>query len=227
MFGIHIGHFASDDVLHSHTAAFEDVPHGAVEQYALGVVARKGLGNIETTHAAKLLLLLKEEELVGLHVELATDAAVVINDEVGDAEGVQLLAASQSCGAGTDDCYLGLVDFHLALLGFLGLGEDMDTAVHMAHLFHSIDKGDANASHLPVDNHFTGAALADAAVKTAVAAVDAVAVHGEPGLVESGGNGVALAALHLLSVIKKFNNLALRDVQNRVCFDSVHRIRFL
>ena len=67
------------------------------------VVASQCLGDVKTAHATELLLLLEEEELVGLHIELATDTAIVVNHQIADAEGIQLLAAGQTCRTGTDN----------------------------------------------------------------------------------------------------------------------------
>ena len=147
------------------------------------VVAGQRLGNVEATHTAKLLFLLKEEELVGLHVELTTYLAVVVDDDVVDAEGVQLLAASQSGRTSTNDSHLSLIHFHLARRLRAYLGHLALSAIDAADFLHAVDFGDADAAHLSVDKHLAGPALANAAIQASVAAIQAMAVNGVAGLV--------------------------------------------
>ena len=85
MVSIDIANLLGDDILQGDAAAFEQVPHGIVEQDAVMAVACKGLGDVKTAHATKLLLLLKEEELVGLHIELTTLGSIVVHHDVGNA----------------------------------------------------------------------------------------------------------------------------------------------
>ena len=63
-----------------------------------------------------------------------------------------------------------------------------------------------------VHQHLAGAALADAAFEGTFTTVNAVAVDGETGLMQGGGNGVALVARHLLSVKGKNNFFRFRNV---------------
>ncbi len=186
------------------------------------VVASQGLGDVEATHAAEFLLLLEKEELVCLHVELTTDVGVVVDDDVADAEGVELLAAGETCGTGTDDGDLGLVDLHLAGLLLLGLGKDGVLLVDAAHFLDAIDFGDADTADFAIDQHLAGTALTDAAVEASVAAVERVAVDGITGLVKGGGYGLAALTFDGLAFILEFHKVFLRDVQDRVFFDFVH-----
>ena len=222
MLCIDVANLASDDVLDGHATAFKQVPNGVVQQDAFVVVACQGLGDVEATHAAEFLLFFEEEELVGLHVELTTDVGVVVHDDVADAEGVELLTAGETCGTGTDDGDLGLVDFHLAGLLLLGLGKDGVLLVDAAHFLDAIDFGDADTADLAIDQHLAGTAFADTAVEASVAAVERVAVDGITGLVKGGGDGLAALTFDGLAFILEFHKVFLRDVQDGVFLDFVH-----
>ena len=223
--GIDVGDLLGLDILDGDAAALEEVPHRGVEEYAVVVVTGKGLGDIETSHAAELLLLLEEEELVGLHVELAADAGVAVDHQVVDAEGVELPAAGKTCGTCADDGDLCLVDLHFA--GLLGESVGHILLVELTDFADVVDWRDTDAANLAVDEHFAGAALADAALEAAWFAVDGVAVDGEACLMEGCGDGVASQTLHGLAVEQKFDNLRPGDVENRMSFDSVHHICFM
>ena len=219
---VDVAYLAVFNVLDGHATAFKQVPNGVVQQDAFVVVASQGLGDVEATHAAEFLLLLEEEELVGLHVELSADAGVVVDHDVADAEGVELLAAGEACGTRTDDGHLGLIDLHLARLRFLGLGKHVGFVVDGAHFLDAIDESDADAADLTVDEHLTGATLADAAVEASVATVERVAVDGIAGLVKGCGDGLAPLTFDGLAFILELHKVFLRDVQDRVSFDFVH-----
>ena len=211
--GIHEEDAAVFHILGGHALAFEDVPHGAVEQDAGVVVAGERLGDVETAHAAVLLLLLEEEELVGLHRELSADAVVVVDDDVGDAELVELFAAGEAGGTRADDGDFGLIDFRGGG-GFVGSGFGKIVVGNLLHLLHAIDEGDADAFHHAIDEHFAGAALADAAVHTALTALQTVTVDGEPRLVQGRCDGVALRGFHLLTLVLKGRDLPFGNIQN-------------
>ena len=207
-------------VLNGYATAFEEVPHGGVEKDAIVVVASESLCDVEATHAAELFLAFEEEELVSLHVELATDTGVVVDDEIVDAEGVELFAAGEACGAGTDDGDLGLVDFDFARLRVVDRGQVF--FVQLTDFVDIVDRCDADATDAAVDEHLACAALADAALEAAGATVDAVAVDRKTGLMEGGGDGVAFATLDFTAVEDKFDDIGLRDVENGVAFYSIH-----
>ena len=161
MFSVHIANFLCDDVLQGDALAFQEVPNGVVQEDAFVVVASQCLGDVEATHAAELLLLLEEEELVGLHVELTADVGVIVDDHIRDAELVEFLTAGQTCRTCADDGDGGLVDLHLALwvlgrLGLVALG-------NLADFLHTVDFGDADTADFAVDQHLASAAFTDAA----------------------------------------------------------------
>ena len=222
LLSINVGQFAADDVLYCQTAAFEDVPNGIVEQYAFVVFAGKGFGDVEATHATIFLLAFKEEELVGLHIELSADAGVVVDNDIVDAESVELFAASKSGRTGTHDGNGGFVYFMLDISVLrLKFGHCL-VGVEHGDVFNAIDGGYADTAHFAVDKHLAGTAFADTALQRAVAALQRMAVYGESRFVQRFGNGVALARLYFLSIVKKFGYLALRDVQNRVILNLIH-----
>ena len=200
-------------VLGGHALAFEDVPHGAVEQDTGMVVAGERLGDVETAHATVLLLLLEEEELVGLHGELSANAVVVVDDDVGDAELVELLAAGEAGRTRADDGNLGLIDFRGGAVAFAGSLGQMVVG-NLLHLFHAIDEGDADALHHAVDEHFAGTALADTAVHAALTALQTVAVDGEACLVQGRRDGVTFRGLHLLTLVLKGRDLPFGNIQD-------------
>ena len=175
-------------------------------------LASQRLSNIKATHTAKLLLLLKEKELVGLHIELSANPSVVVNHDIIYAEGIQLLATCQASRTRTNDGHLCLIHLHLTRLLWAHIRYLAHTRFDVAHLLHAVHQRHTDAAHLAVDQHLARTALADAAVQTAVAPVEAVAVHRETSLMQGGCNRVTLASLHLLTIVNKLHHLALRDV---------------
>ena len=115
---VDVGHLARHDVFQGQTRTFENIPHRVAEEDTTRIVAGKGLRDVESAHAAVLLLAFEEEELVGLHVELASDALVIVNHEVVDTESLQLLAAGQSRRTGADNGHGGL-EYLEVIQGFL------------------------------------------------------------------------------------------------------------
>lgn len=220
--GIDIGNIARLDILDGYAAALEQIPNGAVEENALVAIASQGACDIETAHAAETLFLFEKEKLVGLHIELAADAGVIVNHQIVDTESVELLAAGEAGGAGTNNGHLGFVNLHIARLLGNDVGNFVDGRLYVVHFMYTIDKRNTNTAYLAVDHHFASSTLADAAVEAAVATLNAVAVDGETCLVESGGNGVAFATLDWLTIINEFYNLALRNVEDWVLIDFEH-----
>ena len=218
---INIGNLLRINILDGYAAAFEQVPHDAVEQYAAVVVAGKGLGDVETAHSAKLFLFFEEEELVGLHIELAADAGIAIHHYITDTKSIKLLTASQTGRTGTDDCNLGFVYLDFARLRNDCIGHIVP--LQLADLFDIVDRSDADASYAAIDQHLAGTALADAALQAARLAINAVTVNRIASLMQSSGNGVTFTALNLLAIEAEFNNLTLWDVKNRVFFDLIHK----
>ena len=210
IFGIHVVDAAIFQILDGHAGTFEQIPNGGVEEDAAVVVAGQRLGDVETTHAAVQFLFLEEEELVGLHVELAAHALVVVDDDVADTLFVEHLAAGQSRRTGTDDDDLGLVNLLGLLFRFGALREVV--LGNLLHLLHTVHRGDAYSLDDAVHQHLAGTALADAALEGALASVDAVAVDGKTSLVQGCSNGVALVSRHLLSVKGKNDFFRFRNV---------------
>ena len=75
---------------------------------------------------------------------------------------------------------------------------------------------------MAVDQHFAGAALADAALHGAFAVFQAVVVDREAGLVQGGGDGLAFLAGDRLSFIGKSVEILFGDVQDGVGGYLVH-----
>ena len=179
MIGIHISHLASDNILNSHTAAFKQIPHSVVQQNTLVVLARQRLSDIKSAHTAELLLLLKEEKLVGLHIELTTNPGIIVYHDIIYPKGIQLLAACQACRTRTDDSHLGLVHLHLSRFLIPHARQLAFAAVDATNLLNTVDQCHTYTAHLAVDQHLAGSTLAYTTVKTTVTAVQAVTVYRE------------------------------------------------
>ena len=131
-----------------------------------------------------------------------------------------MLAASQTGRATTDDGYRGLVDLGLASSAGLSLGHVV--LGNLAHLFHTVNAGDADAAHLSVDEHFAGTALADAALQAAVAARGAVAVHNKSCLMKGGGYGFTLLSAYGSPLELELHEFFFWKVKNRMIFNFIH-----
>src|SRR5574344_533437 len=75
---IYIKLFIGSYVLYCKPFTFENIPYDTIQKDPFMGVAGKCLCNIESPHSAESLLLLKEEELVGLHKKLTSDVTVII-----------------------------------------------------------------------------------------------------------------------------------------------------
>ena len=210
-FCIHIGHVATDNILDGYATPLKQIPDGVVEQNSFLTVASQRLGDVEAAHTAILLLLFKEEELVGLHVELATDLGIVVDNEVVDAKGVELFATGQSRRPCADDGHRRLVDGQLGAVG-RGLRVRLFMVLNLPDFLHPIDRRDANAADFSIDEHFAGSTLADAALKASVATVERAAMHGKSHLVKGCSDGFSALSAHDLSFILKFHEVGLWDV---------------
>ena len=158
---------------------------------------------------------------MGLHGELSADAVVVVDDDVGDAELVELFAAGEAGGTRADDGDLGLIDLRGSAVAFAGsLGQVV--VGDFLHFLHAIHEGDANAFHHAIHEHFAGAAFADTAVHAALAALQTVTVDGETCLMQGGSDGVTLRSLHLLTLVFKGRNLPFGDVQDGMMCNRIH-----
>ncbi len=159
---------------------------------------------------------------MGLHVELAPDAGIVVDHQIVDAKSVQLFAASETCGSCTDDGHGGLIDFELTMRIMITKSTQRILIFNHLHLFHAVDGSDADAPHTAVDQHFAGAAFADATLERTVASTERMAVNRIAGLMQCLGNGVTLAALHGFAFKKKLHHLAFGDVENWVFLNGKH-----
>ena len=149
---------------------------------------------------------------MGLHVKLATYAAVVVNYQIVYSKGIELFTTCQTRRTSTNDSHLRFIYFNFTWKLCTDFGNLVDTGIDMVHLFDVINQCDADSFNLPINNHFACATLADTAIEAAIATINTMAVDWETGLMQGGGNGVALAPMHLLTVIDEFHYLALRDI---------------
>ena len=220
--GIDIKDFLGGYVLDGEALPFQDVPDHAVQQDAFPGVPGEGFGNVEPAHAAELLLLLEEEELVRLHPELAADGAVVVDDEVVHPGFPELLADGQAGRARADDGDRGFINL-LGRIGGRRRFHVVETVFPGAvHLLHAVHLGDADPADMAVHDHLAGAALADAALHGAVAVFQTMVMDGKSGLMQRGGDGLALLAVNGLPFELKSVQVFLRNVQNRMLRDFVH-----
>ena len=123
MVGINIRNLLSIGVFDSYAASLEKVPDSGIEEDAIGVLSRKGSGNIEPTHTTKMFLFFEKEKLVGLHIELTANTRVVVDDEVVDAKGIQLFATGETCRASTNNGHFGLINIDRTRLRIGGFGQ--------------------------------------------------------------------------------------------------------
>jgi hypothetical protein len=134
------------------------------------VVAGQGRGNVETPHPAKLLLLLEEEELVGLHQKLTSDLVVVVDYDVVDPVLVQYLAGCKPGRSGTDngDCACGrsgrIVVVHSFALGCALWGSQPPPLPHRLRVMQI-------RLICSIDQHLTGATFANAALEAPLSVV--------------------------------------------------------
>ena len=221
--GVHIEYLLGGDVLHRKPAALEDVPHYAVKHDPFARVAGKGLRYVEAPHASEFPFFLEEKELVRLHTELSADGAVVVDNQIVYTGLPQLFPHGQAGRARTydRDCSLVYLPGRFFRLGRGNHpGETVDTGP--VHFPDPVDGGYANAAYMPVDYHLAGAALADSAFHGTVAVLQAVVVHGEARLVESGCYCLSFLAGNGLSFKEKRMIILLRDGENRVFGNPVH-----
>ena len=168
---------------------------------------------------------------MGLHIELAADAGIAVDNQIVDTERIELLATSQTGRTGPDDGHRRFINGKgIHRLSFGGSLESDPRQVGLmgdeTHLLHPIDGCDANATHTAVNQHLAGTTLADAALQRAVSARKGMAMHGIACLVEGFSNGVALVATHRFAFKQKLHFLALRNVEYRMPFNLIHIVSF-
>ena len=115
---------------------------------------------------------------------------------------------------GADDGDLGFIDLDALVVGGV---RSVGGQVVGGNLLHLVDA---------VHQHLAGTALADAAVHTALAPREAVAVDGEAGLVQRRCDGVALLRLYDLAFKFKGHFIARRDGEDRVTLNLIHNGKF-
>ena len=190
--GINVGDLLCLRVFDSYSTTLEEVPYRRMEQNAVVVVAGKCTCDIKTTHTTEMLLLFKEEELVRLHIELTTDAAIVVDHYVVYTEGIQLLSARKAGRTRSDYGHLRLVYLYFAGLGICSLRKEI--LREFAYLPHIVDRRNADAAYTSVDKHLACSAFSYAAFKTARFSVDAMAVYRKTSLMKRRSNGVSSTA---------------------------------
>ena len=220
--GIDIEDLLGCYILDCQTLPLQDIPDHTVQQDAFPGVSGEGFGDVESAHAAELLLLLEEEELVRLHPELPADGAVVINHEVVHPGFPEFLPHGESGRTCADDGDRGLVDFLGRIGGRRGFHVVETVFPGAVYLLYAVHLGDADPADVAVHDHFAGAAFADAALHRAVAVFQTMVMDGKSGLMQRGGDGLAFLAVNGLPFELKCVQVFLRDVQNRMLRDLVH-----
>jgi hypothetical protein len=192
--------FIGLDIFDGKPFALQDIPNGGIKEDRFMVVASKIFCYVESPQAAEFFFFFEEKELMCLHEELSTDAVIAVNDNVGYIVFFQLLPGGQAGRACSDNRDFGPED----LCGFVfeerARGRFM-VARYFVYLFYAIYLCDADSFDLAVDEHFAGAAFADSAFKASISVFEAVAMDGETGLVESGGDREALLADDFFSLV--------------------------
>ena len=103
LLSVHVEDFLRHDIFDCQALALEDVPDHAIEHDAFVGIACQRPGDVETAHSAEFLFLLKEEELVSLHLELAADGIVVVQHQIVDACLVQFFPHGEAGRSRADD----------------------------------------------------------------------------------------------------------------------------
>lgn len=220
MKGIHIEYLLSCDIFYYQSVAFEDLPYHRIQDNATLVFSGKGLGDVESSHSAEFLLFFEEEELVGLHQELAAYLAVVVYYQVAYLLFVEFFPYCKPGGTCSDYCNSGFVYLYFSFMFFLffrkvGVGDAL-------YIFDSVCLGYTDPPHFPVYKHLTCPAFAYAAFQCAFSVVQTVFVNNESCLVKGCCYGEAFAALHFLSFKSKLGILFFRDREDGMFGNLVH-----
>jgi hypothetical protein len=93
---------------------------------------------------------------------------------------------------------------------------------NLGHFPDTVNQGNANPFHLAVDQHLTGAALANPAFQAPAAVFQAVAVDGKARLVKGCSDGEALVSLHCGPVIPENLYWPFFDLNNRMLGYFMH-----
>ena len=220
-FGIHVINFFGTDVFHCNAFAFEHIPNRTVEENAFMAVAGKCFGNIETTHSAEFLFLFEKEKLVRLHQKLSANLIVIVYHQVINTMFEEFFTTSKPCRSGANNGNCGFVNVDrglgIALPDLRGI-----VVRNFAYFMNTINLGDANAANLSINQHFAGAAFANAAFKAALAVGKTMAVYRVTGLVQGGGNGESFFSGNGFSIELKGNFFAYRNFEDWVNVNFIH-----
>ena len=223
---LNVKDFLRGDILHCQAFPLQDIPDYAVQDNSFLGVSGKVFGYVEPAHAAQLLFLLEEEELVRLHPELTAHGAVVVDDQIVHPGLVQLFPDRQAGRPGADDSHRRPV--HLLgcriLRGRLNLGKRVDSDAF--HLLDTVHRRDADTADVPVHEHLAGAALADAALHGAPAAFQAVMVDRKARLVQRSRDGLPFLTIDGLSFKKESVQILAWNGEDRMSCNLVHYVVF-
>ena len=181
----------------------------------------QGFGNIEATHAAKFLLFLKEEKLMGLHGKLSANLVVVVNYNIFNAMLVQLFTNRKPCRTGSNNNNLCFIHPYRIIL-FIINNRWRIIFGYFLNLFYPVNCCNTDAFDLPINQHFAGATFPNAAFEAALTIFEAVAVHRKSGLVQRGSDRKTFFAVNRLSVKPEILFFACANIKNWVFFNLVH-----
>ena len=224
--GIHKEDFSRRYILESQTLTFQDIPNHGVQEYAFRAVAGKGICNVKAAHSAVVAFLLKEEELVRLHAELAAYGRVCVNYKVVYTGFTEFLTYCKAGGTCANDCYSGFVDFAGLLLCHSERSRRIFRRkrglLNAPYLLDIVNLCYTDAVHTAVYQHFTGTALAYSAFHGTAAAFKTMMMDGKAGLMQGCGNCLSFLPCHGLSFKQESMKILCRDLQNGVACNLVH-----
>lgn len=181
----------------------------------------EGSCDIEASHTAEFLLLLEEEELVGLHKELPADLVVVIDDDIGYIVLLEDFPGCKTGRPGADDGNLAAIDIGPGI--DIGGNEGRMVVIgKLADLLHPIHLGDTYPPHLSVDQHLACTALSNTAFQAAFTFAQAMAVHGKASLVKCCSYTKSLITSDLLPFKEEIVLFDGRDIEYGVFNYTVH-----
>jgi len=191
--------FIRSDIFNRNALVLENVPYGAVQKNTLGVIAGQGFGNLEASHSAKLLLLFKEEELVGLHVELSANCCVVINHNVLNTMLKQQLACRQAGRPGANDGHGGFINPGAVQLISRFYARCIVLG-YFTNLLNPINRGNANTFNLTIYQHLACSTLAYTAFEATFPIFETVAMNRISCLMKRRCNGKSFCPLYFITV---------------------------
>jgi hypothetical protein len=160
---------------------------------------------------------------VGLHDKLAANLVIVVNHQVINPMLDENFAGRQSGRACPDDSHTGAVHldpaFFIHRLRFRAM-----VFRNFADLPDPVNGGNTDPFYFPVNQHFTGSALAYAALQTPVSAFQTVAMDRITGLVQGCCNGQTFLACNLLAFKYKRMTFAGFNLKYRMLVNFQHFI---